>query len=223
MLKAIFYKEWIKLRWYMLLALIVTTAVAGYCLLRADRAIELRGAGHIWEVMVLKDAVFIDLLRFVPLLAGILAALVQFMPEMQRKCLKLTLHLPCLQQRMVFAMLAAGIAMLVACFAVNFAVMTAWLSAVLPAELVTNVLSAAAPWYLAGVAGYLLAAWVCLEPAWKRRVFNLAVAALIVRAYFLAPVPRAYNDFLPWLALYTLALSLLAWISVARFKAGCQD
>ena len=130
MLKAIFYKEWIKLRWYMLLALIVTTAVAGYCLLRADRAIELRGAGHIWEVMVLKDAVFIDLLRFVPLLAGILAALVQFMPEMQRKCLKLTLHLPCPQQCMVFAMLAAGVAMLVACFAVNFAVMTAWLSAV---------------------------------------------------------------------------------------------
>ena len=104
MLQAIFYKEWIKLRWYFLLAVLVTSGVAGYCLLRMDRAIELKGAAHIWEVMVLKDAVFIDYMQFVPLLAGILAALVQFMPEMQRKCLKLTLHLPCPQQRMVFSM-----------------------------------------------------------------------------------------------------------------------
>ena len=223
MLKAIFYKEWIKLRWYFLLAVLATTGVAGYCLLRMDRAIALKGAGHIWEVMVLKNAVFIDYMQFVPLLAGILAALVQFMPEMQRKCLKLTLHLPCSQQQMLFAMLGAGVLMLLACFAVNLLAMGAYLSTVLPVELSENIFSAAAPWYLAGVAGYLLAAWVCLEPTWKLRVCNLLVAALVIRAYFLAPVPRAYNAFLPWLALYTLALSLLAWISVERFKAGKQD
>ena len=128
MLKAILYKEWIKLRWYALLAVLVTTGVAAYCLLRMDRAVTLRGAGHIWEVMVLKNAIFIDYLQFVPLLAGVLAALVQFMPEMQRKCLKLTLHLPCSQQRMVFTMLAAGVLVLVACFAVNVLVMLAYLT-----------------------------------------------------------------------------------------------
>ena len=165
MLKAILYKEWIKLRWYALLAVLVTTGVAAYCLLRMDRAVTLRGAGHIWEVMVLKNAIFIDYLQFVPLLAGVLAALVQFMPEMQRKCLKLTLHLPCSQQRMVFTMLAAGVLVLVACFAVNVLVMLAYLTTVLPAGLTLNILSAAAPWYLAGLAGYLLTAWVCLEPA----------------------------------------------------------
>ena len=56
----------------------------------------------------MKDAVFIDYMQFVPLLAGILAALVQFMPEMQRKCLKLTLHLPCPQQRWCSVWLASA-------------------------------------------------------------------------------------------------------------------
>lgn len=223
MLKAIFYKEWIKLRRYFVLALVASTAVTVYCLLRMNRAIGLREAAHIWEVMVLKNIVFIDYLRFVPLLVGLLAALVQFVPEMQRKCLKLTLHLPYPQQQMVFAMLATGVALLLACFAVNFAVMLAYLPTVLPAELTANVLSAAVPWYLAGLAAYLLTAWICLEPTWKCRICNLVVAALIVRAYFLAPVPRAYNGFLPWLTLYTLALSLLSWISVVRFRAGKQD
>ena len=222
MTKAIFYKEWLKLRWYFLLAFIVSNGMVAYCMLRIDRAIELKGAAHIWEVMVLKDAVFIDYMQFVPLLAGILAALVQFMPEMQRKCLKLTLHLPCPQQQMVFSMLASGVVLLAGCFAGNIGVMLAYLPTVLPAELTRNILSAAAPWYLAGFAGYLLTAWVCLEPTWKLRVCNLLIGALVVRAYYLAPVPQAYNGFLPWLALYTFALSLLAWISVSRFKAGKQ-
>lgn len=223
MLKAILYKEWIKLRWYALLAVLVSTGVTVYCLLRMDRAITLRGAGHIWEVMVMKNTVFIDHLQFVPLLAGVLAALVQFMPEMQRKCLKLTLHLPCSQQQMVFTMLAAGVLTLMGGFAVNFLVMLAYLGAALPTELMLNVLSVAAPWYLAGLAGYLLAAWVCLEPTWRARVAELLAGALVVRVYFLSSVPHAYDGFLPWLAVCTLALSLLAWLSVTRFKAGRQD
>ena len=223
MIQAIFYKEWIKLHRYVLLALAVTSAMTGYCMLRIDRAMELNGAAHIWEVMVMKDAIFINSLEYVPLIAGILAALVQFMPEMQRKCLKLTLHLPCPQKKMLFTMSGTGALLLLLCFAANFALMLGYLGSVLPRELVCNILSAAAPWYLAGLAAYLLTSWICLEPTWKMRIFNILVAALIIRVYFLGSAPKAYNGFLPWLTLYTLALSLLSWISVVRFKAGRQD
>ena len=123
MIQAIFYKEWIKLHRYVLLALAVTVAMTGYCMLRIDRAMELNGAAHIWEVMVMKDAIFIDSLEYVPLIAGILAALVQFLPEMQRKCLKLTLHLPCPQKKMLFTMSGTGALLLLLCFAANFALM----------------------------------------------------------------------------------------------------
>ena len=76
-----------------------------------------KGIDHLWVVMVQKDAIFIDLLQFVPLLTGILLAAVQFFPEMQRKCLKLTLHLPYSQKKMVLAMLAFGVLALFTCFA----------------------------------------------------------------------------------------------------------
>lgn len=223
MIKAIFYKEYIKSRWYLLLALLATLGLTGFLMLRISRAIALKGADHIWQNMILKDAVFVNLLEYVPLLVGILLAIVQFTPEMQRKCLKLTLHLPCSQKKMLFAMLGFGVLALTVCFATNFMVMGICLPIHFAHELVRHILLTALPWYIAGYAGYLLLAWVCLEPTWKMRIFNLIVSVLIFRVFFLAPAGEAYNSFLPWLILYTLLTSCLSWISVTRFKEGKQD
>lgn len=223
MIQAIFYKEWIKTRWYLLLATLFMSGITGYSMLRVGRAIAIQGIEHLWVVMVQKDAIFIDLLQFVPLLTGILLAAVQFFPEMQRKCLKLTLHLPYSQKKMVMLMLAYGVLALAACFATGFIIMGIYLPQKFSAELVQHVLLSAAPWFLAGFAGYLFVSWICMEPTWKRRVLDLIVAVLILRIYFLAPGAEAYNSFLPWLALYTLLIASLSWISVVRFKAGKQD
>ena len=147
----------------------------------------------------------------------------RFFPEMQRKCLKLTLHLPYSQKKMVMSMLAYGVLALVTCFAMSFIMMGVYLPQHFTSELVQRVLLSAAPWFFAGFAGYLLVSWICLEPTWKRRVLNLIIAALIFRVYFLAPGAEAYNSFLPCLTLYTLLAASLSWISVVRFKAGKQD
>lgn len=223
MIKAIFYKEWIKTRWYFLFTMAVTLGFVGYCMLNMNRIIGLKGASHIWEVMLSRDAVFIDLLQFIPLLAGVLLAIVQFVPEMQRKCLKLTLHLPFPELRMIGVMQLFGMLLLVACFATNYLLMGAYLQGVIAKELVRHVLLCAAPWYLAGFSAYLLTSWICLEPTWKRRILNLIIGILILKIFFLSTVPEAYNGFLPWLALYTLLTASFCWLSVSRFKAGKQD
>ena len=116
-MNAIFYKEWIKTRWYLLLALLVTLGFAGYSMLRINRVASMKGVEHVWEVMMSRDTVFVDLLEFIPLLVGILLALVQFVPEMHHKCLKLTLHLPYPQLRMINLMLLYGLIVLLTCFA----------------------------------------------------------------------------------------------------------
>lgn len=223
MIQAIFYKEWIKTRWYLLLATLFMIGITGYSMLRVSRVIAMQGIDHLWVVMVQKDAIFVDLLQYVPLLTGILLAAVQFFPEMQRKCLKLTLHLPYSQKKMILAILAFGLLALAACFATSFIIMGIYLPQHFTGELVRHILLSAVPWFLAGGAGYLFVAWICLEPTWKRRVLNLIIAALICRIYFLAPAPEAYNSFLPVLTLYTLPIASLSWISVVRFKAGKQD
>ena len=205
---AIFYKEWIKTRWYFLLAVLATLGFTGYCMLRINRVVEMKGAAHVWEVMLQRDVIFIDMLQYIPLIAGILMAIVQFVPEMQRKCLKLTLHLPYPELKMTGNMLLSGLV---------------YLNGILAHELKNHILLTALTWYLAGISGYLLVAWICLEPAWKRRILNLIIAVLLLRIFFLSPTPEAYNKFLPYLVVYTLLTASFSWLSIVRFKAGKQD
>ena len=145
MLRAIFYKEWLKTRWYYLVAVLLSLGFVGYVLLNFFRAAGLKGIAHLWEVMLLRDAVFVDLLQFVPLVVGLLFAVVQFVPEMQRKCLKLTLHLPCPELRMIGAMLLYGGLLLGVLFAVSLGVLFVAFRAVLAPELVRHILLTAAP------------------------------------------------------------------------------
>lgn len=144
-------------------------------------------------------------------------------PEMQRKCLKLTLHLPYPELKMTGNMLFSGLVLLLVCFASNFLLMEIYLSGVLAHELKNHILLTALTWYLAGISGYLLIAWICLEPAWKRRIINLIIAVLLLRIFFLSPTPEAYNKFLPYLLVYTLLTASFSWLSIVRFKAGKQD
>lgn len=223
MWKAIVYKEWIKTRRYLFGALLLTAGFAGYGLLRLYRAVELMGAGHIWEVMVTRNAVFIDPIKFVPLLAGLLLAVVQFVPEMQRKCLKLTLHLPVPALATLGAMLVFGLAALSVLFGIGVAIVGLGPLPVIARELAGNILCTALPWFLAGMAAYLLGAWVILEPTWRLRAVNILMSLLVLRLFFLGEVPHAYDGFLPLLAMLTACTASLSWISVVRFMAGRQD
>ena len=222
-MNAIFYKEWIKTRGYLLLALIVTLGFSGYSMLRLERVIGMKGVEHIWDVMLTRDAIFVEMLEYIPLIIGILLAVVQFAPEMHRKCLKLTLHLPYPQTRMINEMLLFGFLALAVCFATNYILMFAVLQNIFAPELYSRILLTAAPWYLAGIASYMLASWITLEPTWKMRVFNAFVSCLLLKIFFMSPAPESYNGFLPLLAVCTLLTASFSTLSMVRFKEGKQD
>ncbi len=223
MIKAIFYKEWIKTRWYWLLALLLSTGFAGYAMLRIAQVCSLKGAGHLWMVMLQRDAIFVDLLQFVPLLVGLAFALGQFVPEMHHKSFKLTLHLPIRATRVVTTMLSFGSGLLIAAFALSLLLMWGYLQSILAHELWRHILWSTLPWYLAGLAAYLLTAWIALEPTWKHRAVNGVIALLLLRLYFMAPAPESYNGFLPVLTAVTLSYGLLVMLSLTRFRDGRQD
>lgn len=223
MFKAIFYKERIKTFWYALLALVVSVGFAGYAMLRVSRAISLQGPEHIWIVMMQRDVIFVDLLRYVPLFIGLGFAIVQFVPELQRKSFKLTLHLPIRATHAVSAMLLYGIVSLVAIFLPALAIMWGYLQSVMAVELWQHIVFTTIPWYMAGLAAYLLTAWVAMEPTWRMRLVDAIIALLLVRIYFLSNTPEAYNAFLPLLAVLTLLYAPLSILSLTRFRDGRQD
>ena len=156
MIKAIFYKEWIKMRCFYPLSALFLFGATAYALLRVQRVITFKGAAHVWEVMLEKEVVFIDILQYLPALLGVLLAVVQFVPEMAQKRLKLTLHLPFPQWKMILLMSGIGLGALALLFIVQTAVLWGYFHALLAPELVARILLTALPWYLAGLTLYLL-------------------------------------------------------------------
>ena len=152
-------------------------------MMRINRVITFKGADHLWAILLSRDTVFIELLQYLPLIIGALFASSQFIPEMTQKRLKLTLHLPYPQQRMILLMLLAGVSQISIVFLLQAASLWIYLQQHIACEMVARILLTAAPWYICGYTAYLMTAWICLEPTWKLRIVNLLIAAGIVRIF----------------------------------------
>ena len=221
--KAIFYKEWLKTRYYFLAASVVFICYTLYLIIRLNNVVELKGADHLWAILLTRDTIFLEPLQYVPLITGFLMGLVQFIPEVIQKRLKLTLHLPYPREKMLLMMTLSGICQLLPLFLVQLMVFNGFFYGFLASELVEHILLSTLPWYIAGLTAYIWAFAICLEPTWKMRALLIVAGLGVVRIHFMQDVPEAYNSFFPWLALYGILAIALVMRSMYRFKEGCQD
>ena len=221
--RMIIYKEWIKTRWALLAIVVVLLGATAFTLLSLGKNVEFRGAGLLWSVLSLKDTVLIESLRYLPVFAGALLAAAQFLPETTRKRLKLTLHLPYPQGKMIAMMYGFGCCILLVLFLLQACVLGVVLNRWVVSELTVRILKTAAVWDLAGIGTYFWVSAVCLEPAWKMRSVLILLLAGLLYLLYLSSVPESYNGFFPWLALYVLGGQTLIFHSIARFKEGRQD
>lgn len=219
----ILYKEWLKTRWVLAGLLAVLLAALFYSFLNLTKVVEFRGADILWSTLVAKDTVLLELFRYMPAMAGGLLALAQFLPEVKQKRLKLTLHLPFPEGRMLLVMCLYGMAAVALLCALHAAVCALLLHRWIVWELVGRIVRTMLVWYLAGWAVYLWTAAICLEPTWRRRTLLILLIGALVSLLFLSAVPEAYNSFLPWLCVYVLLSGVLVRGSVIRFKEGRQD
>lgn len=221
--KALIFKEWIKTRLVFFISLALALATAGYAMLMVKRLIELKGVEHLWLIMLLKDNTFIDIIKYVPATIGLAIGIAQMAPEMSQKRLKLTLHLPCPQGRLLGLMLGTGISELLVIFILQVLLISVCYAVLMPSEMVWRVMLTALPWYLAGFAAYLFATAVCLEGTRRRRIVIGLLGIAMLMICFLQPTPEAYNGMIPLMIVTVLLLSLLSFGSVIRFKEGRQD
>lgn len=50
--KAIFFKEWIKTRWYFLMMSLVFVGFTLYAILRINRVVSFKGTDHLWAILL---------------------------------------------------------------------------------------------------------------------------------------------------------------------------
>jgi hypothetical protein len=145
---------------------------------------------------------------------------VQYAPEMVNKRLKLTLHLPLPEYRIVLSMLFFGILSLAVLFLLVYGTVCIGVNRYYPVEITQWNLAAILPWLWGGIAAYLLTAWISIEPVWKQRLWNIVIALCLLRLFYFDELPGAYAPLLPYLILFCILSAAFTFYSIARFKEG---
>ncbi len=218
--KALSYKEWIKTRRLIGVLIILTIATLAYAFIEITHNIRFNGAVEEWYGYLYMNFVLPDVTTMLPLLSGLALALVQFIPEMVNKRLKLTLHLPASETSIVSAMLAYGYMILIIIFGLSMIAYAVGLSVIFPMEITEMQLSRLIPAFVAGLSAYGLVSWICFEPGWRQRVLNTFVAVALISVFSVAQYAGAYMHFVLAMAVILIVSFMLPFYSVMRFKHG---
>lgn len=190
--------------------------------MNVSRGLRMAGGQHIWEMIVQKGITFTDFIKYIPLLAGMLLALIQYIPEMTNKRLKLTLHLPMNESKIMLSMLFFGLISLILIFSAFYNALYMGLDHYFCTEVAKWNIDEVKPWFLGGLMAYLLTAWICIEPVWKQRILNSVIALSIIWLFYFDETPEAYLPFIWCLAILIVVSVSFSFYSLVRFKDGEQ-
>jgi len=95
MFKSLIFKEWLKIRWASAAVFLVFLLMLGYIYINTAYYMRFIEPTGMWYNVVIRGMIFYGgLYIYLPLFAGILIGITQFVPEIIANRLKLTLHLP---------------------------------------------------------------------------------------------------------------------------------
>ncbi len=220
MLKSMIYKEWLKIRWFLIGATAVGLLVVGYAFMDIQRSITFNGANNLWYYILFQNYQFFLILKYVPLLIGIGIGVAQYFPETVSKRIKLTFHLPIRENKALLMMLATGLSGLLISFLLQFITFLIFNNSFFASEMTCSALLTILPWYLAGIAAYFLVALIVLEPIWKFRIFYALSTSAFIPLYLKSGLAGAYAPIVPKLALITILISVTMLFSAYRFRKG---
>jgi hypothetical protein len=221
MWKSIVYKEWLKVRWFLLGLAVLGILSLGSIFLKVQHDILFNEANNYWYFILFQGySYFGGIFKYVPLVIGVGIGVAQFVPEILNKRIKLTFHLPVNENRALLMMLSFGFLCLFATYAVMFGLFVAFSYYFLAAEIVAAALISVTPWFLAGLSAYFLVALIVMEPIMKYRVFYLVVAYFFITLFLEPSVPGGYAPMIWKLLVLTAMTSVSLLFSAYRFRKG---
>ncbi len=223
MIKAIFYKEWIKTGKITIALVVIMAAFIVYTFLNTLQMFRMSDIHEVWTMMVTKDMGIIPSFIYWFILAcGIAVASSQYSSEMTNKRLKLTLHLPLSEIKVVNAMYLYGVAVITAIYILAYISFAVFMSIYFPIELIIAMMLKLTPFVLGGYAAYFLTASVIVEPIWRRRVVMTIITVSLLSIYIIPGGSMSHIYNLWFLLVSALATICCATYSISRFKDGAQ-
>lgn len=220
MWKSMIYKEWLKIRWFLAGSILVGLLAVAYIFMNAQRAITFQGANNLWYLILFQNYQFYSMLKYIPLLIGAGIGVAQYFPETVNKRIKLTFHLPLLENNAMLMMLGAGLVSLLISFILIIIAFWGLSITFFGDEMSSAAITTIFPWFLAGLAAYFLVALIVMEPLWKYRIFYALIALIFVPLYLNYGMAGAYAPINLKLALLTILISVSMLFSAYRFRKG---
>lgn len=218
--KAIFYKEWLKIRWAVGLFLLLGVIVLVNIFLNVRYGVRFMDAHDYWYRIIIQGANYAASLKYIPLLVGVGLGVAQYYPEVVNQRIKLTFHLPIRENKVLLIQHGFGLCCLLLTFVLYLLIFVLGSSYYFPAEVIQMQLQTILPWFLGGLAAYSLTGLIMLEPLWLYRVLYAIIAYGFVSQYYLQAVPMAYSRVLWVFAVLSLVTVIVVLFSGYRFRKG---
>ena len=218
MLKAIFYKEFLKIRWSWLILIALNGLLMAYIFIETRHLFVMDHAEVVWYRVLHLGQIHYGHLKFAPPVTGLLLACIQYLPEMTGERMRLSLHLPVFPHRLIMAHLVVGLSALGLIIALDLVTLSQITARYFPAEAVSTTFLTALPWGLAGLAAYLGLTLALLEPSYKLKLFNLALTAGVAGLFLHPAEPGGYSHSLLLLILPILLMIPAMMLPAYRFR-----
>ncbi len=220
MWKSIIYKEWLKIKWFFIVATLLEIFVAGYIFINVQHDFKFNDANNYWYLILFMGVPYFTYLKFVPIVSALAISIAQYFPETVNKRIKLTFHLPVDENKILLTMMLFGTVCLLAGYVILLAIFYGLSTFYFPSNIIFPALVSITPWFLAGFAAYYFVALIVLEPVWKFRFFYIIVAAVFVPLYFEPASIGSYGPANPVLFVLVCMLSISLLFSGYRFRKG---
>ena len=171
MIKALFFKEWLKLRYFLWIPFIMAGAALGDYCLTLKGVLAMHGAVDTWNGIIAKETIYFTSLQWTFILGGIWIAAVQMVPECVNKRLRLLCHLPVQPGTALGVQVVTGLSIMLVLFGVvSCGFFVAGMYFGFPSELTMPMFRTMLPWGLAGAVAWCATAAAVADPSFKRKV-----------------------------------------------------
>jgi hypothetical protein len=180
MYKSLLYKEWLKIRYFLIGYGIAIVFMSGYLFLDIRHILSMNKPNEVLNYIVQFKALLYEMIKYIPVLGGLLLALTQFVPEMTKNRFRLSFHLPLPEVKMLLFVISGGFAIFLLANLVFYGLILLTVAIFFPAEVVVSAAVTILPWFLAGLGGYFATTTVIVEHSWKYRLVTILIATGLI-------------------------------------------
>ncbi len=220
MYKSIIYKEWIKIRWAVVVSFVALIITLLYVQLEIRHYIELMTAFTNWLYIIQRKMLYYEIFKYLPLIIGTVISMLQFVPEMSKNRMRLSYHLPISEKKLLLSMASVGFFFLLITYVilVTGLILTSYIY--YPTEIVLSLLITILPWLLGGIAIYFLTSTIILEPSWTYRIVLIIIAIAFTRLLFMESGYNEYQYSIWKYAIPVVFFPLMIFFPGHRFRKG---